>query len=297
MRAVRRERERNFGNSIVKTTLAVILMLTALPLAAQTSIPIQNPSFDAAVTWQATGSYGSYEYGNVPGWTLSAGASGGVQSLSSSYFTAYPNSGNQGLFLNSGSVTQDLGVSAQPNTNYSLTFYVGHRLDNANAVATAQLFIGTSSLCALAVNEANIPAGTFAASTLTCPTGSTVPTGDLIIWLGTSGTQANFDALSLTSSPVTQQHHATLTWADTVNPSGTTYNVYRAQGGCPTTFSLTLLASNVAKLGSTPLIYVDPTVTNAQNYCYGVTAVFDTVESLPSLTVYIPQQPSNLVVQ
>jgi len=272
-------------------------LLFALPLYAQTSIPIQNPSFGAAVTWQATGSYGSYEYGNVPGWTLVAGASGGVQSLSSSYFTAYPNSGNQALFLNSGNVTQDLGVAVQPNTNYSLTFYVGHRLDNANAVATAQLFIGTTPLCSLAVNEASIPAGIFAASTLNCSTGSSVPTGDLIIWLGTSGTQANFDALSLTSSSTTGPHHATLTWVDTVNPSGTTYNVYRAQGGCPTTFSLSLLASAVATQGSTPLTYVDNTVTNAQNYCYAVTAVFDTIESLPSLTVYVPQQPSRLVVQ
>lgn len=281
----------------MKKKMFLLWLLFALPLAAQTSIPIQNPSFDATVTFTSTGSYGGFEYGVVPSWTLAPGSSGGVQSLSTAYFTAYPNSGNQGLFLNSGNVTQDLGIAAQPNTNYSLTFYVGHRLDGEAVTATAQLFIGSTSLCSLAVNEANIPAGAFAASTLTCPTGATVPSGDLIIWLGTSGTQANFDALSLTSSPIAQQHHATLTWTDTANPAGTTYNVYRAFGGCPTTFSLTLLASNVATLGTNPLTYVDPTVTNAQNYCYGVTAVSGGTESLAAVTVYIPQQPSNLKVQ
>jgi len=286
----------------MKSKLSLILFLMALPLSAQTIIPIQNSSFESIVTFTKTGSYGSFEYGTVPSWTIPSGSSGGIQSLSSSYFTSYPD-GTQGLFLNSGNVTQDLGVTAQPNTNYSLTFYVGHRLDNENAVATAQLFIGTTSLCSMSVTEANVPAGTFAASTLNCTTGATVPSGDLIIWLGTSGTQANFDALSLTSSPAssrgTVQYQATLTWLDIVNPGGTTYNVYRAQGGCPTTSSLTLLtllASNVASLGGTLLTYVDSTITNGQNYCYGVTSVFGGIESLPSLTVYVPQQPSNLVV-
>jgi fibronectin type 3 domain-containing protein len=64
------------------------------------------------------------------------------------------------------------------------------------------------------------------------------------------------------------QHKVTIAWNDTVNPSGTTYNVYRATAACSTTPTLTKLASGV-----TVMNYTDSTVTNGSTYCYAVTAV------------------------
>src|SRR5579872_3227588 len=81
------------------------------------------------------------------------------------------------------------------------------------------------------------------------------------------------------ASAQTLQHSATLTWTDTVNPSGTTYNVYRATGLCSGTPTFSKLATAV-----TPKTYQDTTVTPG-SYCFAVTAVFQGVESPMSNSV------------
>jgi len=75
-----------------------------------------------------------------------------------------------------------------------------------------------------------------------------------------------------------QTHSVTLTWTDTMNPTGTTYNVYRAPGLCSGTPTFAKLASAVAVM-----TYLDATVTTG-NYCYEVTATYNSVESAPSNT-------------
>lgn len=89
------------------------------------------------------------------------------------------------------------------------------------------------------------------------------------------------------------QHSVTLTWSDTTNPSGTTYNVYRAQGLCSGTPTFSKLAAAVpAKT------YLDSTVTPG-NYCYEVTATANGMESAPSNTALAPVpsfSPQNLSV-
>lgn len=85
----------------------------------------------------------------------------------------------------------------------------------------------------------------------------------------------------------TPTHSATLTWTDTVNPSGTTYDVYRATAACPTGGVIGTLTYTL--LNSTPLsvmTYTDTTVTAATTYCYYLTAVGTTgLQSAPSGTV------------
>ena len=71
-------------------------------------------------------------------------------------------------------------------------------------------------------------------------------------------------------------HSATLTWQDTLNPAGTTYNVYRATGLCSGTPTFAKIAT-----GLTVKTYLDSTVTPG-NYCYQVTATFNAIESAPS---------------
>ena len=90
----------------------------------------------------------------------------------------------------------------------------------------------------------------------------------------------------------TTSHSATLSWVDGVNPSGTTYNVYRAGGTCVGTPTFT-------KITTTPLTvltYVDTNVTSNTNYCYTVKATLNGIESSNSnlisaaipLDVYAP---------
>jgi len=77
-------------------------------------------------------------------------------------------------------------------------------------------------------------------------------------------------------------HSATLTWADTANPSGTTYSVYRAQGLCSGSPMFSKIAAAVAVK-----TYVDSTVSPG-NYCFQATATYQGMESGPSDTAAAP---------
>src|ERR1700722_1839296 len=81
----------------------------------------------------------------------------------------------------------------------------------------------------------------------------------------------------------TPAHSAIVTWTDTLNPTGTTYNVYRAAGACPatpptSTTGFTKLNPNAAASG---LTYVDSSIVSG-TYSYLVTAVVGGVETAPS---------------
>lgn len=71
-------------------------------------------------------------------------------------------------------------------------------------------------------------------------------------------------------------HSVTLNWQDTLNPTGTTYNVYRAVGLCSGTPTFAKIASAL-----TVLTYIDTTVTPGP-YCFAVTATSGGAESAQS---------------
>lgn len=71
-------------------------------------------------------------------------------------------------------------------------------------------------------------------------------------------------------------HNVTATWTDTVNPSGTAYNMYRATGVCSATAAFSKIGT-----GLTAKTYTDSGVAPG-NYCYQVTALFLSIESGPS---------------
>lgn len=148
---------------------------------AQTAITIQNGDFSSPVSFSVTGSFGGYESGTVPSWT--ATQQSGIQSLTSSYFTSMPPGDTQQLYVNGDSVSQDLGVMAQPNATYTLSFYLGRRLDGygANSTANVELLAGSTVLCSTNIATSTLSAGSFAQQSLICPTGATVPSGDLIV--------------------------------------------------------------------------------------------------------------------
>lgn len=95
-------------------------------------------------------------------------------------------------------------------------------------------------------------------------------------------------------------HSVKLTWADTVNPTGTTYNVYKASGGCPASG----IPTGASKLNATPvtvLTFTDSGITVAGSFCYYVTAVGSGGESAASNTASAvipapPAAPTNLVI-
>ena len=98
-------------------------------------------------------------------------------------------------------------------------------------------------------------------------------------------------ALSLLSffviAPITsaqaKSHSVNLSWTDTANPAGTTYNVYRATGLCSGTPVFSKLATGVP-IATVAAPYVDSTVTPG-NFCYQVTATVAGLESPASNSV------------
>jgi hypothetical protein len=84
---------------------------------------------------------------------------------------------------------------------------------------------------------------------------------------------------------VPTQHTVTLAWTDTLNPAGTTYNVYRAVGICSGTPTFAKVATAL-----TVKTYQDTTVT-AGGYCYSVTPTFQGAEgpqSVPAPAAVLP---------
>lgn len=92
----------------------------------------------------------------------------------------------------------------------------------------------------------------------------------------------SFLLLAVATLAAQTTHSVTLTWTDTLNPSGTTYNVYRATGLCSGTPSFSKIAAGVATK-----TYQDTTVTPG-NYCYSVSATSNGVESAQSNTALAP---------
>ena len=88
-------------------------------------------------------------------------------------------------------------------------------------------------------------------------------------------------------------HTVTLTWVDALNPTGTTYTVYRANGACSGTPSYVNIASAV-----TVKTYDDVGI-NPGRYCYAVTANYNEMESdysTPATAQVKPFKPTLLIL-
>ena len=96
-----------------------------------------------------------------------------------------------------------------------------------------------------------------------------------------------FSSVLLANAPVA--HNASLAWTDALNPTGTTYNVYREPVAC----SAAPGGTNVQiATGLTTLTYVDSAIQSGASYCYRVTA-FNGFESgfSNAVTVSFPAAP------
>src|SRR6266481_2341915 len=171
------------------------------------SISIQNASFEQIAPTNPLASpcngpgFCAFNAGNpMPGWTISGtNASAGQFEPSSFYFSLPLPDGNIVAYINSGSISQTLGVSVLPDSTYTLSVDVGRRFDVAGVNYSLNLLDGSNVLgtCTQSGSNVSIAAGTFADIALTCTTGASVPAGLLGIELTGSGRQIDFDNVQL----------------------------------------------------------------------------------------------------
>lgn len=91
-----------------------------------------------------------------------------------------------------------------------------------------------------------------------------------------------FGVVALAQSATRQ---VVLTWEDTLNPAGTTYSIYRANGQSATATGFVRLVSGV-----TLKTYTD--AANPGQYCYYATATLAGVESDPSINAEAKVKPN-----
>jgi RHS repeat-associated protein len=167
-----------------------------IAMLGQAALPVQNGNFE---NWDQLGfSCGTgcwYNDQSIPNWTFSGSGGGGLQQLNTTY---YNQETSIMAWLYSGQISQTLsGISLQPNTTYTLSVGVGHRLDGYVTNYSISLQAGSTVLATYSGSNGSIPAGTIATETVTYSTGSSVPSGNLTIVLSAAGSQGDFDNVQL----------------------------------------------------------------------------------------------------
>src|SRR5260221_10492101 len=159
---------------------AAVLVLVGAPAWAD-SIPVTNASFATDSGHPFTGSFsgGLYNTSGISGWsTTPVGTSGSFQP-NSTEFTSIPGGFTTVGFTNGGTISQDLtGIGVLANTIYTLSVFVGNRMDTYGAGNyTISLDAGSSTLCTFSgsSSSANITPGTFTAETCSFTSGSAIP--------------------------------------------------------------------------------------------------------------------------
>ncbi len=177
--------------------LALCGMIGAQMAKADTVIPIQNASFEDSLPLGGLG----YNLGPIPGWTTTGGQAGN-QVATGLYSTPLPD-GTLFAYTNNGAtLSQTLtGVSLLANSTYTLSVYVGNRLDDLATNYSFSLMAGATVLNTFSGNNGAITPGTFQQEFLTFATGATVPAGDLTIVLSSAGTQTDWDDVALSVAP------------------------------------------------------------------------------------------------
>jgi hypothetical protein len=193
--------------SMLKRLIVSSVLILSLGFVSKATladnIAIQNASFETLSGISVdcgTGCF--YNPGSIPGWSITGSGGEGSFDPNSTYFNLPLPDGNVVAYSNGGTISQDLGVGAQANESYTLTVYVGDRLDNENTTYSIALLAGSTTLCSFSGSNIDIGAGLFAPETCTFSGQPSVPSGDLSIVLTSDGTQTDFDNVSLTDPPV-----------------------------------------------------------------------------------------------
>jgi hypothetical protein len=178
----------------------LLALLFALPVRAQTSIPIQNPSFEQAPSHWNADSCGPW-FWQVPDWTitvLKSGFGAGVlrPANPNPCGISLPPDGITAAYLQYASISQDLGPASTDGI-YTLKFYVADRYYAYTAHYIASLTVGSTPLC----STSGYAMGDFEQITLVCPTHGFV--GDLTVtFTSDQEFQLLLDDISLTFTTV-----------------------------------------------------------------------------------------------
>jgi hypothetical protein len=187
----------------MKSVVLALLIALFGGAAMADDIAIANGSFqttDALSISCGTGC--AYNYGPIPDWTVTGGQSGS-QELNSTYYTSTSPSGPFMAYSNGSTISQTLtGVSLLPDSVYTLSVYVGDRLDGENTSYSVSLDAGATVLNTFSGLTSSITPGTFQQEFVTFTTGGTVTPGDLSIQLTSAGLQTDFADVDLTVQPV-----------------------------------------------------------------------------------------------
>ncbi len=178
---------------VVACVLAVV-SLFVVGSASADSVTVQNADFSqlGAPLVACTGCLDNA--GPIPDWAYSGTGGEGSFQPGSGYYKALPPGETTVAYINGGELTQDVGVLLA-NTTYTLTVYVGNRLDKLTTDYSFGLESGSTGLAEWS-NNGLITPGTFQAETISFNTGNNV-SGDLTIFLADAGPQADFGEVSL----------------------------------------------------------------------------------------------------
>lgn len=190
-------------------TLSVGLM--AMPAMAD-GVAIQNASFETTnpLTSICAGAGCAFNSGPIPGWTITG--VGGSFEPSSTFLNLPLPDGNIVAYSNGGTISQTLTSSLLADTTYTLSVFIGNRLDGLNNAYTIALDAGSTQICSFSGSSTTVtPKGGFVDETCTFNSGSAFPTGLLSIILSAGGPQVDFDNVSLTATPISEASSAALT--------------------------------------------------------------------------------------
>ena len=197
-------------NNLIVAMIVGLALFTLGGTAYADSVPINNPSFETFNPLTATcGPDCHFNFGPSPGWQ-----GGGTFQPDSQFFSSIPD-GTKVAFTNGGTISQMLTSTVLPDTLYTMTVFVGNRLDLFNgtfnlALDTIQNGI-TTPLCSVSGNALNFTPGTFQSESCTFQSGSVVPGGDLYLSFSSGTGQLNVDDVSLTTSTSTVPEPSSMT--------------------------------------------------------------------------------------
>ena len=138
----------------------LILLLFALPVYGQTVVPIQNPSFEAALVQNG---------GIIPGWDAHQAPGGGYSVIQ---WSTAPDGHNVAYLAYGTSISQDLKVLPQVGV-YTLKIWVGNWLYSYAASYVVSITIGSKPVC----STQGYTLGDFSQPTLVCPMPSNIVNG------------------------------------------------------------------------------------------------------------------------
>lgn len=179
-------------------SVVVLSLVGAIGTAwADVSITVLNPSFEilpaSGLNLTCCNTYGPYNDGSIPGWTLSNPGQG--EWMPNTVLTA-PDGVNV-AYSNGGTIAQTVAPTIVAGDVYTMTVELGARLDTPFD-GTAYLFAGATPYAAIGSAPAPGTWSTYSASFV----GTSLNEGESItIQLNSSGVQGDYDNVNLSYTP------------------------------------------------------------------------------------------------